>query len=248
MNTDSAAFRRRAIIALARRRGRAGSGSGDAFMRTRSFRVMPDLTRLLAGLPFVIVGGTATALYMPARHTDDVDILVSTADLVQIERALRSAGARRQGPLTIGGAAWTLQDGTDLDVIVSDAPWVPAALATPVRDPTGLPVIDLPYLVLLKLEASRLVDIGDLGRMLGGADDQHLRRVRLVVARHMPDAVDDLESIIELGKLEFISTRPAIASVPAAADLPTTTEEVIVRAHVRKGRSIREHTRHHPRR
>jgi hypothetical protein len=164
---------------------------------------MPALTSLLPGLRFVVVGGTATSLYMPARTTQDVDVLVAGNDAERAESLLRQAGAALLGRLAIGGTSWRLPDGTQLDVLTSDEPWLPDALAQPNHDPSGLPIIDLPYLVLLKLQASRGIDIGDLTRMLGGAEEDALDRVRRVVERHMPDAVEDLESLIQLGRLEF---------------------------------------------
>ncbi|MCL5958549.1 MAG: nucleotidyltransferase family protein [Chloroflexi bacterium] len=164
---------------------------------------MPDLNALLEGVRYVVVGGTATSLYMPARTTEDVDILVATGDGPAAERVLQDAGAVFLGRLSIGGTSWRLPDGTRLDVLTSQEPWVEEALAYPNRDSSGLPIIALPYLVLLKLEASRGVDIGDLTRMLGGAEDKALANVRAVIRRFLPDAEDDLESIIQLGRLEF---------------------------------------------
>ena len=61
-------------------------------------------------------------------------------------------------------------------MIESDADWVPEALATARRAPDGLPVIDLPYLVLMKLESGRTQDLADVSRMLGGAGETDLGR------------------------------------------------------------------------
>ena len=66
-------------------------------------------------------------------------------------------------------------------------------------------MLDLPYLVLMKMEASRSRDFGDLGTMLGLASEEELNRVRAVIRRYAPDMVDDLESFIYLGKVEFNS-------------------------------------------
>ena len=54
----------------------------------------------------------------------------------------------------------------------------------------------------MKLQASRGIDIGDLTRMLGGADETALDVVRKTVKTYLYDAVEDLESLIVLGKLE----------------------------------------------
>jgi len=105
--------------------------------------------------------------------------------------------------LEIEGNSWRLPDGSDLDVLRSAQPWVEEALAQPNRDAAGLPVISLPYLVLMKLASGRGVDMGDLSRMLGAADDNALEEVRRVVRKHLPDAVDDVESLAELGRWEL---------------------------------------------
>lgn len=205
----SAAGRRATYLDIMRRRARPGRGSSLALLRSRESYPMPDLTALLPGVPFVVVGGTATSLYMPQRITRDVDILVTAADAPAAERALVRAGAVSEGPLSIdnplqiAGSSWKLPDGSYLDVLWSGRPWVKKALASPRRDSAGLPVVSLPYLVLMKLASSRGVDVGDLTRMLGGADEASLKEVREVVRRFLPDAVEDLESLIELGRLEF---------------------------------------------
>jgi hypothetical protein len=55
----------------------------------------------------------------------------------------------------------------------------------------------------MKLQASRAQDIADLSRMLGGADEELLGQFRAVVKTYMDDALEDLESLITLGKLEY---------------------------------------------
>lgn len=170
---------------------------------------MPDLNSLLQGVRYVVVGGTATSLYMAPRTTQDVDILVLAGEISLAENALRQAGAAPRGPLTIDnplevhGNSWQLPDGSKLDVLWSERPWVAEALAKPNRDPAGLPIVALPYLVLMKLASGRGVDMGDLSRMLGGADDKSLAAIRRVVKKHLPDALEDVESLAELGRWEL---------------------------------------------
>ncbi|MBX3052986.1 MAG: hypothetical protein KF753_16000 [Caldilineaceae bacterium] len=55
----------------------------------------------------------------------------------------------------------------------------------------------------MKLLSGRAQDIADLTRMLGGATPAMLEQVRSVVARHVPDAVEDVESMIVLGRMEY---------------------------------------------
>ena len=54
----------------------------------------------------------------------------------------------------------------------------------------------------MKLEASRAQDLADVSRMLGGASEGELEPVRQVVGTYMPEAAEDLESLIALGRME----------------------------------------------
>jgi hypothetical protein len=157
----------------------------------------------IVSVPYVIVGAVATWLYMPQRVTRDLDILIRSQDAAQVATELSAAGYRVSGRLSIGGTSWTGPDGQELDVIESDEPWAEEALAHPNRAPTGLPVVALPFLVLLKLAAGRGQDLVDIQRMLGQADDTALDDVRSIVRRYRPMDTEDLESLIMLGKLEY---------------------------------------------
>ena len=55
----------------------------------------------------------------------------------------------------------------------------------------------------MKLYSGRVQDIADITRMLGAADEDQLQQVRLAVVKYVPDAVEDIESMIVLGKMEF---------------------------------------------
>jgi hypothetical protein len=102
----------------------------------------------------------------------------------------------------IAGTQWRLNDGTSLNVLEFEGDWVVEAIASPNYAPDGLPVIDLPYLVLMKLIAGRSQDIADISRMLGVAEDLQLQRVKKVINQYLPNATEDLESLVMLGKLE----------------------------------------------
>lgn len=202
---DVATQRRRVFLDLVRRRVQPGSGSSLEFLRSRTWSdptMAVDLSILRT--PFVIVGGVATALYMPQRLTLDLDVLVRIGDTDAFAGELRQAGCSFVGPLAVGGQTWQTPDGSTLDVLESDAPWVGDAVRSPNWSPSGLPVIGLPYLVLMKLAASRAQDLADISRMLGDADEATLSAVRATVLQYRPAERDDLESLIALGKLEFI--------------------------------------------
>jgi len=204
MTPFSVAERRGQYIALAQRRVRPGSGSSSAHLRRRT-AVQPlfDLRQLIRKTRYLLVGGLATRHYMPERMTLDTEILVLAEDQEAVEQELTAAGCQKLGMLAIGGSTWALPNGTTLDVVTSDAAWAREAIERPLQTEEGMPVIALPYLVLMKLYASRAQDIADITRMLGGADDLALAEVRSTVARHMPDTVNDVESMIVLGRLEY---------------------------------------------
>lgn len=190
------------MIDFARRRARPGSGSGRDFLLSRSWKALA-LEWLDVDTRFVIVGAVATALYMPRRATLDLDVLVLPEDARPLHDALVRAGYTLRGSLAIGGTTWVAPAGGTLDVLESDEPWARAAVEQPNLSPAGEPVIDLPYLVLMKLAASRPQDVADLSRMLGAADEAALNQVREVVLRYRPMDAEDLESLVQLGRLEF---------------------------------------------
>ena len=195
------------IIEMARRRVRPGRGSRVSVVREPhgSYGAVPKLGNVLCRTPYIIVGGLATRLYMQERMTLDVDILVHQDDAELVRRELTKGGARKTGVLSIGGGTWQLPGKTMLDVIVLDEVWAREAIAHAVWSTDGLPYADLPYLVLMKLKASRVQDLADVSRMLGAAGEKALTRVRKVIRKYALGDLQDLESLISLGKLEASS-------------------------------------------
>ena len=159
--------------------------------------------RAIVDVPFVVVGGVAARLYAPERQTDDIDILVADRDAARLQGQLLAAGAVKQRDLTIGGSAWRLPDGTVLDVLTSGEAWAGEAVGSAVPGPDGLPIVSLPFLVLLKMISSRAIDVADVSRLLGAADEHSLQSVRAVIGRFLPDASEDVESLAVLGRLEL---------------------------------------------
>jgi len=163
----------------------------------------PDLWKLLDPLPWA--GAVATRAYMPERVTLDLDVVVLANDASEIRSRLNEAGYKLDAPLAIGGSRWVSPQGTQVDIIEGREPWWPEAFAEARNnlDLQGLPVLPLPYLVLMKLQASRVQDVADVTRMPGQASDEALEAARAVVARHGPELAEDLESLIALGRLEL---------------------------------------------
>lgn len=166
----------------------------------------PDLRSLLEGIPWAIAGAVATRAYMPERATRDLDIIVRQVDGDRVRERLEAAGYCLVSPLAVPGFLLQSPEGVEVDVILGDFPWLEEALASPRRDAAGYPVLDLPYLVLMKMASSRAQDIADIVRMLGLASEEEVARVRETVARYAPEEAEDLESLIYLGQLEMGKT------------------------------------------
>src|SRR6266545_3003594 len=181
----TAAERRRRFLALAWRRHKPSAfGSSTALLAARTSHMKwPDLRQVLQSVPWAVCGAVATRLYMPERATADLDIVILTRNASAVHGRLASHGYSHQSDLAIGGSAWRSPDGQDVDVIERGDAWVAVALveAAANQDAQGLPVLPLPFLVVMKLEASRAQDLADLSRMLGSADEHELDLVRRTV-------------------------------------------------------------------
>ena len=140
---------------------------------------------------------------MPERMTRDFDILVHHHDGDAALARLKEAGYQVASELSIPGYMLNAPDGTEIDLLLIPFEWLDDALQPDRTDAAGYPVLGLPYLVLMKMETSRPQDLGDLSRMLGLAEENDLEQVRAAVSRYMPDAAEDLESLIYLGRLEM---------------------------------------------
>jgi len=148
---------------------------------------------------------------MPERTTKSLDILVNRGEGDAVIERLKAAGYTVESRLALPGYALRSPAGAEVDVLFGDAPWVAAALKQPHYDAAGYPVLNLPYLMLMKLTATRTQNWADLSLMLGLTSDEALNAVRSVVARYSPADSEDLESLIYLGNLEV----QAPSSLPA---------------------------------
>ena len=162
----------------------------------------PDLRDILKDIPWALIGGVATRAYMPERMTKDMDVLVPFAEGETARQRLETAGYTFVSRLIVPGVLLRSPAGVEVDLIYGKYPWLEAALTRPNHDPAGYPVIDLPFLILLKLWATRDQDWTDITRMLSTASEEQIEAVRAVVARHSPEDSDDLETMIYLAKQE----------------------------------------------
>lgn len=195
--------RRHFLIQIAARRVHGGTGSSTEFMHRRTAMAKwPDLREILRDIPWVIVGGVATRSYMPERATNDLDILVHQQDSSEAIRRMQAAGYQVISRLGVPGYLLRSPGGVEVDVIFGKERWLREALSHPTVDVAQYPTIPLPYLILMKLKANRGRDVGDMATMLGLASDAERDEVRRVIAKYSPEDLEDLESLIYLGKKE----------------------------------------------
>ena len=202
---------RRTLIEVAKRRHPVGAGSDvRALMEIPRSPLGVSISEVFEGLPFVVIGEIATREYMPERFTKGLDVIVAAEAFGETAERLKRAGWIRGNDLVfpnsgleLRGAAWRNGD-EELDLICSDGAWADEAIATG-QSKSGMPVISLPYLVLMKLDSGRTQDTSDVGRMLALTDESTLGQVREVVGRHGTDscALEDLESLLTIGRWEL---------------------------------------------
>ena len=164
--------------------------------------IWPDLREILQGIPWVVIGGVATRAYMPERMTKDLDVLVNHSHGEEVVRRLQQHEFSLVSKLTLPGYLLRSPEGIEVDVLFGQYPWLSEAFRHVNSDPAGYPVLALPYLVLMKLDAMRAQDWADISRMLGLASVEDLDQVRAVVARYSPEDSGDLESLIFIGQKE----------------------------------------------
>ncbi len=171
-------------------------------MRKHSLQEWTLLVDKLRPLYYAVAGGLAVGVYSPERATQDLDLVIITRSLV--EKRLLELGYTKVGELSIGGSTWRLPDGREIDVIdISDKAWAEEALQEASKTIFhDFPILPLPYLILMKLESSRMQDIADIGRMLKYADRSQRQRIRSIVASYRPQDLEDYEQILLLGDLE----------------------------------------------
>lgn len=164
----------------------------------------PDLKETLRGVRWAMIGAVATRLYMPERATADLDVLISADDAGEVRQRLVRAGYAFQQELAIDGSSWRSPEGIPVDIVETSEPWTNQALlaAESNLDPQGMPVLPLPFLVLMKFRAARVQDLADITRMLGLSNENARDEVRMVFQQYEPEGLQDLESLIRLGVVE----------------------------------------------
>jgi hypothetical protein len=195
------------FLSIVKRRIKPANGSDYKYLLLQTqtqMKIYFDLSSILKGIQWAVVGGVATRNYIPERETKDLDILIDKDSFTEVKQRLMQNGCTYINQLYIvHGEVWKLPDGTELDILAPDEEWVGEALQNTQKDPQGFPVVTLPYLTLMKLLAGRSQDIADITRMLGIATEDVIAETSKVIKKYYPDAMEDLKSIIQLGRLEW---------------------------------------------
>ena len=200
----------KALLSLTKTRCRASDLalrppiSPHAIYRLNAMLVSAEKLKSLlpSDLSYVIGGGIASAHYQPARFTEDVVLMVLAEEATVVEQALQAAGWSRLGIVSFGGSSWQSAKGELIDLLhAPNQSWVTAALDAPVKTSEGLQIIDLPYLIILKLSATRAVDISDIVGMLQHASDDERVRIRQVIETHRSDLLEDFEQFSAIAQL-----------------------------------------------
>lgn len=161
-------------------------------------KIMQEL--MFLNIPFVLVGGWAVNNYMPSRQTKDIDILVSKHSKKDIAQAFQKQDGKYLGCLAINGDSFIINK-QEIDVLYCDENWENIYNSANLRN--NVKVISLGYLIIMKLDASRLQDLADCSRMLGYANKDTINKVTNLIKELRPEYLEDYYSLIELGKLEI---------------------------------------------
>lgn len=194
------------FLRMALRRAARGTGSSSSFFERRTaMQPIPDLHHILDSVPWVLVDGLALRAYIPERMTLDIHILVHERNAEVARVAMLKAGYHVTAQLSIGG--FSVQGGDPaappIDILTRADAWLDTALAQPVADPAGYPVLGRPYLILLKLQAGRTQDLADVQRLLAHVPQPQREAIRQIVLCYASDLVEDYDSLCTLADLEF---------------------------------------------
>ena len=207
--------RRRFYLERGLRKRPVGSGSNlSRLMLLPRQALEMNFNEVFGEIPALAVGATAVRAYAPERSTQDIDFLVADSQFALAAARLVSTGFSKtrdlffpNAGLGLYGASFT-NERTELDLLSSRQPWCEAAFKDRCTDQTGLRVIPLPFLVLMKVDSARGVDQGDLTRMLGRLDEPAVEKIIAEIQPFYGDPAlsDDLRQYALLGRWEWDSS------------------------------------------
>ncbi|MEO6913179.1 MAG: hypothetical protein ABI182_04055 [Candidatus Baltobacteraceae bacterium] len=114
---------------------------------------------IFGDIPVVVVGGVATRAYAPDRHTKDIGFLVAHERYQDALQRLNEPACQRTGalffPNTSLSTARRVKKVESRSMSLQPTNCGRMKLYHKVYDQTGIRVIALPYLVLMKLDSAR---------------------------------------------------------------------------------------------
>jgi hypothetical protein len=188
---------RKIFLELARNRGPKYKGSLKFKDILESKLLTESIFDILKNIksPYAIIGGHAVAIHGYPRLTDDLDILVNNQDINKIMKDLKLIYI---GPLNIGGITAKTKFGTIIDLVSLNKSWVSDAINSARKTKYGM-VVSRPYLMLLKMEASRdIQDDTDITKILKLMNDKEIIDSKNLIKEYLPDMIDDFNKMIEL--------------------------------------------------
>jgi len=210
-----AADRRRFFIERALRIKTLGTGSDlDRLMGLPRSDKGKMASAFFGDIPIMLIGAHAANAFMPPSHTDDVDVIAAHDRFDEAEKLLERTGWTKlrdlffpNAKLGLYGSAWSHSDfAEEVDVLSSARPWLAGAFAWEATyDQNDARVLPLPFLALMKLDSARTTDQGDLGRMLGRLEAQHVESIVRVVETYYEDhqAAEDVRQYAAIGRWEY---------------------------------------------
>jgi hypothetical protein len=212
LDFNRAPDRRRFYLERGLRKRPLGSGSDlEGLMSLPRKSLSVDPAELFKDIQAVVIGGVATRSYAPERSTEDLDLLIEHRRFGEASQRIRQAGYEKirdldfpNASLGLYGEAWS-KAGLKVDMVATAQRWGRLALKNPQLDTTGLPIVRLPFLVLMKFDSARAIDQGDLSRMLGRLNDEECEALIREVAKHSndPSFADDVRQYAQLGRWEW---------------------------------------------
>jgi len=215
-HASDAKQRRRFYLERSARKRPSGAGSDLAFLMALERTALPvQPAELFGNLPVLVVGDVATRAYAPERTTKDIDFLVQPHDYETARQCLKANGFAKRGNLRfpntmlgLYGEAWA-NGPLEIELLSSQQPWAHEAFEGRVNDQTGVRVIPLAYLVLMKYESARSSDMADIERMLAPLSESATEQIIAVVKQHVddPDVTEELRQLRLIGIAEVAAVR-----------------------------------------
>jgi hypothetical protein len=163
---------------------------------TVDFKQVRQIVKALGLKRYAVIGGQASIFYGVPRSTVDVDVIAGSDAIALAVKDFHPVPS----PLNVGGSTVNLF-GIDVDLLhYNDPAWLDQLLEeAAVFD--GVRVVSKPWLIVLKLNAARYVDLIDVVPVANSMNDVEVEHARELVGKYAPAEAEDFESILQFGDL-----------------------------------------------